>query len=211
MSARRLVPSAVSAARLASLPPIVYFLSCGNAGIASILFVLALASDAADGFLARRLGAATRLGGYFDAAADFALIGGIFFHFAAAGAYPWWAFALIAVMFAQFVATSAVSKVMYDPFGKWYGSLLFGAAGLSIISPGGLAGAVVLASLVGITAVQVAVRGASLAGKGSHPLLVRLGRSPAEAGSSAVRLLSYPAWSGSVFFMGHGGAGGHLG
>jgi phosphatidylglycerophosphate synthase len=205
MKAMKLVPSVVSAIRLASIPLILHYLSAGNTGLAFTLFVFALATDVADGFLARRLNAESRLGGYFDAAVDCALIGGIFLHLAAAGAYPWWAFALIAAMFAQFVATSALSKVMYDPFGKYYGGLLFGAAGLSILFPGEPVRALICSSLVGATVVQVAVRAASLAGRGCHPLLLRMVRGSEAIRRLTARILAPNVWSGSVFFMGDGG------
>lgn len=63
-------PNALSAARLLLTPAMVYFLASEAFGPALLVFAAAGASDALDGYLARRLNQATRLGAILDAVAD---------------------------------------------------------------------------------------------------------------------------------------------
>lgn len=62
--------NAVSALRLALVPASVYAVFAGRWMLAAAIFVAAVASDFLDGFLARRRGTASALGGVLDHAAD---------------------------------------------------------------------------------------------------------------------------------------------
>ena len=62
---------------------------------ALILFGVAAASDAIDGYLARKLGSATPSGAYLDPIADKLLLSGIYLMLAAIGSLPWWLVGLI--------------------------------------------------------------------------------------------------------------------
>jgi len=71
------LPNLISLARLAVAPLAVYLVLNQVWALAFWLFVVAGVSDALDGFLARRLGARTLLGGYLDPIADKALLIGV--------------------------------------------------------------------------------------------------------------------------------------
>ena len=64
------LPNLLTGLRLASAPAVAFLLIGGNASAALGIFALAGLSDAADGFLAKRFGFATRFGRYLDPAAD---------------------------------------------------------------------------------------------------------------------------------------------
>ena len=62
----------------------------GSWGQAIVLFAIAGVSDALDGYLARRLGASTAIGAYFDPIADKILLTVIYASLGLAKAVPWW-------------------------------------------------------------------------------------------------------------------------
>lgn len=127
------VPFAITSTRLSVFPFLVLSLANELSLVADLLFLIAISSDFADGYLARRLGASSDFGAIFDATVDFIFIGGMFLHFTLTGSYPLWAFLLVIFMFVQFAATSVIFKRVFDPIGKYYGSLLYGAIGLTIL------------------------------------------------------------------------------
>ena len=67
-------PNAISLLRLFSVPALVWLILEGFGTWAFWLFVAAVASDAADGFLAKQFDMATDLGRYLDPIADKVLI-----------------------------------------------------------------------------------------------------------------------------------------
>lgn len=104
----------------------------------AVLFLSLLCTDFLDGYLARRLGLSSRSGTFFDAIADFILIFSMFLVFNSKGYVPYWVLILIAFFFAQFIVTSLYWDEIYDPVGKYYGSLLYGGIGLRFIISGQL-------------------------------------------------------------------------
>lgn len=66
----RHLPNLISAGRVVLVAPIVWSLLSGRFELAIWLFVVAGASDGIDGFLAKRYGWSSRLGGILDALAD---------------------------------------------------------------------------------------------------------------------------------------------
>ena len=70
----------------------------GNYGRAIILFFIAGLTDVLDGLLARRLGAGSRVGAYFDPIADKILLSVIYVALGLAHAIPWW---MVAVVFGR--------------------------------------------------------------------------------------------------------------
>ncbi|MCS7044238.1 MAG: CDP-alcohol phosphatidyltransferase family protein [Bryobacteraceae bacterium] len=89
------LPNALTAARIALTPPVGYFLARGEARAALPLLAVAALTDAADGWLARRLGAITATGAYLDPIADKLLAATVFVGLAAGGRLPWWLAALV--------------------------------------------------------------------------------------------------------------------
>jgi phosphatidylglycerophosphate synthase len=135
MNKKSLIPSGISSLRLAALPIFLYAYSIGNPLACIVIFGLAQVTDLLDGLAARKREVTSKAGAYFDAVTDFVLITGIFAAFTISGYYPIWIMALIAASFAQFIISSVYSKKLYDPLGKYIGSVLYIAIGLTLLSP----------------------------------------------------------------------------
>jgi phosphatidylglycerophosphate synthase len=125
---------------------------------AASLFLGLLVTDLLDGYLARRLGLSSRLGAYFDATTDFVLIIGMPLVFGSEGFLPIWVLAIIVLYFVQFVVTSFYWGRIYDPAGKYYGTLLYGAIGLRFLVSGQLFAEVVAAAIIGFTMISFSAR-----------------------------------------------------
>lgn len=135
MNKKALAPSGISSLRLVALPIFLYFYTAGNPLACILLFGFAQATDLIDGHIARKLHVASKAGAYFDAVTDFTFIIGIFTAFTLSGYYPAWILVLIAASFAQFILSSRITKKLYDPLGKYIGSVLYIAIGLTLLSP----------------------------------------------------------------------------
>ena len=68
------IPNLISLCRLLVVPLVVWLILSGQMAEAFWLFVVAGASDAVDGFIAKRFNAATVFGGYLDPIADKVLL-----------------------------------------------------------------------------------------------------------------------------------------
>ena len=145
------LPTAVTLLRLASLPSLISLISLGEVFFADAVFILAIGSDLADGYLARKMGLSSRFGANFDATVDFVFIGGTFLYFVLSGTYPFWVMFLISTMFLQYLVTSKLLKVTFDPIGKYYGSLLYGAIGLTLLFKSQAAETIILYDLVSVS------------------------------------------------------------
>jgi cardiolipin synthase len=86
----RHLPNLISAARVVLVLPIVWSLLTDRFQLAIVLFVVAGASDGLDGFLAKRYGWSSRLGGILDALADKFLLVSTFVCLWWLGVFPWW-------------------------------------------------------------------------------------------------------------------------
>lgn len=84
------LPNLISVLRLVLVAPVVYLLWSGEFGWTLLLFAVAGASDGLDGFLAKRFGWTTRLGGILDPLADKALLISCFVVLAWQGLVPAW-------------------------------------------------------------------------------------------------------------------------
>ena len=133
---RRVIPWVITSVRIISLLVLIQWFNheINNMGI--LLFLVASSSDFFDGYIARKLDVTSNLGSYFDVIVDFIFIFGIFAVFVQKRLYPLWLLALIVLVFIQFIVTNVcVKKLIYDPIGRWYGSFLYCALGLSLIFP----------------------------------------------------------------------------
>lgn len=135
---KHVVPSAVTAVRLALVPLLFYLVSNGQFLFGGVLFFSLVATDFFDGYLARKLGVSSKFGAYFDATADFVLIFCLFIAFILKGFCAEWVLLVIVAVFAEFMLTSRSLATMYDPIGKYYGSLLFGLIALRFFISGQL-------------------------------------------------------------------------
>ncbi len=132
---KSLIPSGFTAIRIVLIP---FFLLAFFQGLkfwAISIFIFAVATDAIDGYLARKWDSASPLGAYLDVTADFILISAIFLAFTIEGVYPFWILFIIVFMFLQFILTSKTEIPIYDPLGKYYGSFLFTVIFITLIFP----------------------------------------------------------------------------
>ncbi|MFG1422933.1 CDP-alcohol phosphatidyltransferase family protein [Roseixanthobacter liquoris] len=84
------LPNIITLARILLVPILVWSIAAGELELAFWLFVLAGASDAVDGFLAKRFHMQTELGAYLDPLADKALLISIYVSLAVVGLIPRW-------------------------------------------------------------------------------------------------------------------------
>jgi cardiolipin synthase len=89
------LPNLFTLARLALAPFIWSAILDQRHGAAAVLFAAAAATDGIDGYLARKLHAATAAGAYLDPIADKLLLSGVYLVLALVGSVPWWLVALI--------------------------------------------------------------------------------------------------------------------
>jgi len=84
------LPNIISAVRLIAVAPVIYLLLVGAFGWSLALFALAGISDGIDGFLAKRYGWQSRLGGILDPLADKLLLVSCFLVLGTLGLIPAW-------------------------------------------------------------------------------------------------------------------------
>jgi len=95
MGILRHVPNVLTALRLLAAPLTGYLILIGDGVGALVMFALAGASDAVDGYLARKFSLTTRFGHYLDPAADKLLMLVVLLALLAIKAVPLWLAALI--------------------------------------------------------------------------------------------------------------------
>ena len=128
------VPWVITAFRVVSLPLLVFSFIHEIKAATYFLFIFALCTDFLDGYIAKKLEVTSKLGSYFDVTADFLFVSAMFLVFIFEGFYSWWILLLIIFVFVQFMAASVYSKQpVYDPVGKYYGSLMYGGIGLTLL------------------------------------------------------------------------------
>lgn len=89
------LPNALTSARALFVIPVIGLIAVGDVFAALIVFVIAAATDAVDGPLARRSGATTALGAALDPLADKVLVVGTLLALALRGIAPAWAVLVI--------------------------------------------------------------------------------------------------------------------
>jgi CDP-diacylglycerol--glycerol-3-phosphate 3-phosphatidyltransferase len=87
--------NALTALRGAAVVPVVLFIALGDVGAALVVFALASATDALDGFVARRTTGATAFGAAIDPLADKTLVVGTLTALTIGGMAPAWPVAAI--------------------------------------------------------------------------------------------------------------------
>jgi cardiolipin synthase len=126
----------LSLARAASAPMLAVSIANGNALAAASLFAFAVASDLADGRIARRFGEASPLGGLLDHASDAlcvtAGLGALVAVDEVPLPLPW----LVAAAFLQYVVDSRVAGgegLRASPLGRWNGIAYFVLVGIPVV------------------------------------------------------------------------------
>lgn len=109
------IPNFITIARLIGVPLIVWLLIADRFVEATILFVLAGISDAADGFIAKRFGATSELGAYLDPVADKALLVSVFVTLGLRGALPAWLIVIVVSRDLFIIGGILLSYVLSNP------------------------------------------------------------------------------------------------
>lgn len=112
----RHLPNLISMLRVILVAPIIASLLNEAYELAIWLFVIAGASDGLDGFLAKRFGWASRLGGILDAVADKILLVSSFVALWWLGVFPWWLVAWVLFRDVLIVAGSTFYNFRVETF-----------------------------------------------------------------------------------------------
>lgn len=129
------LPSAITMVRLAAAPLFYYaFLHCSCA-LAFSIFVLASMTDLLDGFVARKLNAASDIGAFFDAGVDFFLVIIVFIAFSKKSWYCVFIILPILLSFLGFILSSGFKRPVYDPVGKYLGAFLMLMITITLLFP----------------------------------------------------------------------------
>lgn len=112
----RHIPNIISFCRILLVGPILWAISKQNYALAALLFVIASMSDGLDGYLAKRNGWTSRLGGILDPLADKALLVGMFLVLGWVGQLPVWLVALVIGRDIVIVAGSLAYHWLVEPF-----------------------------------------------------------------------------------------------
>lgn len=172
MKIQALIPSGISSLRIVALPIFLYFFSINAMPLCFIVLALSAGIDLLDGFVARKLKVASKLGAYYDAVTDFILITGIFTAFTLSNYYSAWMLVLIAASFTQFILSSFYAKKLYDPLGKYLGSALYLSIALTLIFPIHAMFAVVEAGFLAFALTSFVTRTISFAGIQKKNILI---------------------------------------
>jgi len=107
------------------IPIIYYLLKPGSTVILLILIIIVIASDAVDGFIARRANEVTHIGMWLDPLADSIVIVSVTFYLVLSGTFPMWFFVLFIIRYAS-IALPGLYLINHTSFvnsankpGKW--------------------------------------------------------------------------------------------
>ena len=114
------LPNLITLARLLVVPLAVWLILVGRYGLAFWIFVAAGASDALDGFIAKRFDRRTRLGALLDPIADKTLVVSLYVTLGLAGELPNWLVILVVfrdtMIIGGFLLTQSIAvPKRYDP------------------------------------------------------------------------------------------------
>ncbi len=128
----------ITSIRIVLLPCIGFFWARGDGALAFGLYLCAVFTDWADGWLARRLGTASAWGAYFDTLTDVCFLASLLILLGVHGAVPQWLVIAPLGCALVFFATSRGKTLRYDPIGKHYGSALYAIVGCLLVHHSGL-------------------------------------------------------------------------
>jgi cardiolipin synthase (CMP-forming) len=110
------IPNLLCVGRMLLVPPLVWLLAHAQYRVAVALFLVAGASDALDGFLAKRFGWRTQLGGLLDPAADKLLLSSVFLTLGFVRVVPPWLVAIVVARDLLIVAGALAYRVLIGRF-----------------------------------------------------------------------------------------------
>jgi len=109
------IPNLITLGRILLVPVVVWAISSGQMLIAFVLFLAAGASDAVDGYLAKRFRMTTELGSYLDPLADKALIVSIYVALSINDTIPRWLVILVVSRDIMIVGAVILSWLVGSP------------------------------------------------------------------------------------------------
>lgn len=112
----RWIPNALSVGRIVLTVPVAACLLAGRYWETLALLALAGGTDGLDGYLARRYGWVSRLGGFLDAVADKLLLVTVFVVLAWVGLLPVWLVALVVGRDLVIVAGALTFRIVIGPY-----------------------------------------------------------------------------------------------
>jgi len=116
--------------------PIIYTLRDPSlATVTFLLIILAVLSDAADGYFARRAHEVTHLGKWLDPIADFIVILAVISYLVLMGRFPVWFFSLFIIRYVS-IAIPAIYLLNHTHFflsANWWGKWAIGISALAVI------------------------------------------------------------------------------
>lgn len=117
MSTSRLavLPNLICVARILLTAPIVYYLISGEYPTAFLLIIIAGFSDGLDGYLARRFGWTSRIGGLLDPLADKLLFVSVFASLTWTELVPLWLFAVVIARDVVIVSGAVAYEFLIGP------------------------------------------------------------------------------------------------
>ena len=127
--------NALTLLRFLSAMPLACLILLESWGLAVLVFWLAVASDVADGRIARARGESSALGGFLDHATDAFFVASGLHAISVAGAVPVWLAPLVVAAFAQYALDSRTSRgeaLRASSLGRWNGILYFFPIGIMI-------------------------------------------------------------------------------
>ncbi|NYB51091.1 MAG: CDP-alcohol phosphatidyltransferase family protein [Methanobacteriaceae archaeon] len=142
------IPSSITLIRLFIAPVIFYTILADEYILSAVLLIFAGFTDFLDGYLARKLDAASDKGAYLDVIIDFIMIIASFVAFVLKSWYDPLIVMLIITMFLIFIGTSSLKKPVYDPIGKYLGAYLMFMILFSLLFPLNLIREILLAILI---------------------------------------------------------------
>jgi phosphatidylglycerophosphate synthase len=156
--------NALTLLRLLAVPALVAAIHAGEAHLAGALFALAVATDLADGWVARRYGEATPTGGLIDHGVDALFVTAGTAAWAWRGEVPVLLPCAIAIAFTQYVLDSRPGPRLRGSWlGRWNGIAYFVAVGIPTVRDALGLGWPPAALVLGIGWLLVASTGVSIA------------------------------------------------
>lgn len=128
------IPNLITIIRLLVLPCLLSSFNKKNTLAAFIFFLVSIGTDFLDGFIARKINQASKFGAYLDVITDFLFITTMYVTFIINDLYSPWILLIIVFVFIQFIVSNIILKqTIYDPIGKYFGSILFAGIGITIL------------------------------------------------------------------------------
>jgi phosphatidylglycerophosphate synthase len=128
-------PHYLSMLRLLMAPLVFNAIYKSEFGFATFLIVLAVFTDILDGVIARNLGTESPFGSYIDVIADFSFLFATCAALVFVQVYSYGLLLVMLAMFLQFVLLPKSGRLIYDPVGKYFGSVLYGMVLVTLTLP----------------------------------------------------------------------------